>query len=118
MAWLTDSVVLRHPDGGEPVALLAGSVLPEWADGLVGGHVLTDTNPAGDTADQVEVDRDARIAELEAQVADLQAQLAAGKQDTEPEPEPEPEPDKPAPKPEPEPDKPAPKPARRGQPAA
>lgn len=75
MAWLTDTVVLRHPDSGEPVALPAGTVLPEWAGDLVGGHVLTDDNPAGDQAapDAATDGRDALIAELQARIAELEA---------------------------------------------
>ena len=42
---LTVGVVLRHPDGGSPVFLPAGSELPGWAAGMVGEHAL-ETAPA------------------------------------------------------------------------
>ena len=37
---LTENVILRNPDRGDPVFLPAGSEVPEWAEGLVGDHVL------------------------------------------------------------------------------
>lgn len=40
MAKLTANTVVRHPESGEPVALLEGTDLPEWAEKLVGPHVL------------------------------------------------------------------------------
>lgn len=40
MAKLTEGVVIRHPESSQPVFLPAGSDLPDWAVGLVGGHVL------------------------------------------------------------------------------
>ena len=45
MARLTETVIVRHPDTDEPVALAAGSGLPEWAAGLVGEHALEDDAP-------------------------------------------------------------------------
>lgn len=45
MAKLTANVVLAHPDTNEPVVLVEGSDLPEWAVGLVGDHVLTEAAP-------------------------------------------------------------------------
>lgn len=37
---LTTNVVLTSPDSGDPVVLLADSVVPEWADGLIGDHAF------------------------------------------------------------------------------
>lgn len=45
MATLTENVILRDPSTGAPTSLLVGSELPEWAEGLVGGHVLTEPAP-------------------------------------------------------------------------
>lgn len=38
---LTANVVVRHPESGVPRLLSSGSDLPDWADGLVGDHVLS-----------------------------------------------------------------------------
>ena len=37
---LTENVILRNPDRGDPVFLPAGSEVPDWAEGQVGDHVL------------------------------------------------------------------------------
>ncbi len=39
---LTANVLLTHPKTGERHLLKDGSTLPDWADGLVGKHVLRD----------------------------------------------------------------------------
>jgi len=46
MPTLTDNVVVSHPDTNEPTSIPAGSNLPEWAEGLVGAHVLSDDSEA------------------------------------------------------------------------
>lgn len=38
---LTANVLLRDPHTGTMTCLLAGSELPDWAEGQVGSHVLT-----------------------------------------------------------------------------
>lgn len=38
---LTGGVVVRHPVSHDPVFLPEGTDLPDWADGLVGDHVLS-----------------------------------------------------------------------------
>lgn len=40
MARLVANVLVSHPGTGEPVALLAGTEVPEWAAGMLGAHVL------------------------------------------------------------------------------
>lgn len=40
MATLTEGVLVRHPETGEPAFLPAGSTLPSWAGDLVGEHAL------------------------------------------------------------------------------
>jgi len=40
MRRLTDNTVVRHPQTGEAVLLAAGGPLPDWAEGLVGAHLL------------------------------------------------------------------------------
>lgn len=47
MARLAVNVVLAHPNGGEPAVLLAGSDVPEWAEGLVGDHALEPSDAEG-----------------------------------------------------------------------
>lgn len=45
MATLSGNVALRHPESGEPVSLIAGSEVPEWATGLIGAHLIGDAEP-------------------------------------------------------------------------
>ena len=40
MAVLSGNTVVVNPATGAPTALVAGSTLPDWADGLVGQHLL------------------------------------------------------------------------------
>ena len=50
MATLTATTVVSHPESGQPVALIAGDALPDWADGMVGDHLLkveSDVGPYG-----------------------------------------------------------------------
>ena len=48
---LTENVILRHPDRGDPVFLPAGSEVPEWATDLVGDHVLESGSGAESRSD-------------------------------------------------------------------
>ena len=41
-AILTANVAVTEPGSADPVVLLAGDPLPEWAQGLVGVHVVED----------------------------------------------------------------------------
>ena len=40
VAKLAANVALVHPDSGEVAVLVEGTVLPDWAVGLVGSHAL------------------------------------------------------------------------------
>lgn len=40
MATLVDTTVVRHPSTRKPVVLHKGDRLPDWAQGLVGAHLL------------------------------------------------------------------------------
>lgn len=40
MAKLIGTTVVAHPETGEPAVLLEGIDLPEWANDLVGEHLL------------------------------------------------------------------------------
>ena len=42
MAKLIEGTVVPDPKTSEPVHLVAGSDVPEWASGLVGAHLLAD----------------------------------------------------------------------------
>ncbi len=48
---LTENVILRNPDRGDPVFLPAGSEVPDWAEGQVGDHVLESESGAGSGSD-------------------------------------------------------------------
>lgn len=55
MTKLTGGTVVQNPQTLEPVFLAAGSDLPEWAEGLVGDHLLDqpakqDGQPAGNAS--------------------------------------------------------------------
>ena len=50
MASLTTNVLVRNPDGNAEV-LLEGSVLPDWAIGLVGEHALDGTPEPAESKD-------------------------------------------------------------------
>lgn len=58
MAKLSGNTIVAHAKTGEPVVLLAGEDVPDWADGLIGDHLI---EGAGD-----EVDKPAGNASLEA----------------------------------------------------
>lgn len=46
---LVETVVLRDPASGAPVALLAGQECPDWADALIGSReLLIEDAPAED----------------------------------------------------------------------
>ena len=68
MATLIANVLVRHPDTGDLVVLLAGEALPDWAVSLVGGHALGDARPSPEPG-------------------------SAPESEPEPDPEPEPSPD-------------------------
>lgn len=40
MGSLAGNTVLTHPETGAPVSLLKGQEIPDWADGLVGDHLI------------------------------------------------------------------------------
>ena len=40
MGSLTGNTVLTHPETGVPVSLLKGQEIPDWAEGLVGDHLM------------------------------------------------------------------------------
>lgn len=55
MARLTANVILANPANSGSVEFLAeGSTLPEWAEGLVGDHVLDRDEPVGHDAMKVD----------------------------------------------------------------
>ena len=59
MAILTANTVVVGPSSGVPVALLAGSEMPEWAAGIVGEHLLADDTPGA-------VNEKSTVAEIDA----------------------------------------------------
>jgi len=48
MAKLTANTIVVHPESGQPVLLAADGDLPDWAEGMVGDHLLE--QPANKTA--------------------------------------------------------------------
>lgn len=46
VATLRESTVLTRPGEVSPTVLLAGSEVPEWAEGMVGDHLLAAPTPA------------------------------------------------------------------------
>ena len=40
MGSLIGNTVLTHPETGTPVSLLKGQEIPDWAEGLVGDHLM------------------------------------------------------------------------------
>lgn len=48
MSKLTAGTVVTHPDSGLPTFLAEGVEVPEWADGLIGDHLLVEDAPASD----------------------------------------------------------------------
>ena len=48
MARLTANTVLVDPTSGDLVSLPAGASLPEWAEGLVGDHMITKEDESED----------------------------------------------------------------------
>ena len=50
MSKLILTIVVRHPDTDAPVALIEGTELPEWAEGLVHPDNIVEVTPvdAGD----------------------------------------------------------------------
>lgn len=73
MPKLTAGVVVRHPDSGDVEFLPEGSALPEWADGLVGSHVLA-VEAGSDSGNGADVDyRNLTNAELSQLIEDRNA---------------------------------------------
>lgn len=52
MPKLIGNTILAHSETGEPVVLLAGEDVPEWAEGLIGEHLIegADEEPEGGEA--------------------------------------------------------------------
>lgn len=46
MSTLIATTVGRHPDSGQPVALRSGDAVPDWAEGMIGDHLLAADDPA------------------------------------------------------------------------
>lgn len=51
---LASTVVVIHPDTGTPMSLLAGSLLPTWAEGLVHESRVVDDRQADEVASVIE----------------------------------------------------------------
>lgn len=51
MAKLNSNTVVTHPETGSPVVLLSGKDVPDWAEGLIGEHLI---DGAGEEADELE----------------------------------------------------------------
>lgn len=49
MATLIDNTVVEHPETGERVTLFAGQEIPDWAEDLIGGHLV---EAAAETSDE------------------------------------------------------------------
>lgn len=49
MGSLADNTVLTHPETGVPISLLKGQEIPDWAEGLVGDHLIAQDQLATDT---------------------------------------------------------------------
>lgn len=58
MAKLNSNTVVTHPETGAPAVLLSGEDVPDWAEGLIGDHLI-------EHADE-ELDKPAGNASLEA----------------------------------------------------
>jgi hypothetical protein len=65
MATLIENTVVVNPETGQPVLLAATGELPDWADGLVGDHLLSDAPAPKAREDDENARLRARIAELE-----------------------------------------------------
>lgn len=40
MATLSGNTIVTHPETGAPTVLLEGEEIPDWADGLIGDHLI------------------------------------------------------------------------------
>ena len=65
VAKLSAATVLTDPSSGAPVALLAGTVLPGWAEGMVGDHLLAVEDAQGGEVDATPTGR-WTVAEIDA----------------------------------------------------
>ena len=71
MAVLSDHTGVRHPDTLLPVALAAGTEVPEWAEGMVGDHLLVADDEAASEPEGYESLQKADLkAEIERRNAD------------------------------------------------
>lgn len=59
MAKLNGNTVVTHPETGAPAVLLEGEEVPDWAEGLIGDHLI-------DGSDVEELEKPAGNASLEA----------------------------------------------------
>jgi hypothetical protein len=55
MAKLNSNTVVTHPETGAPAVLLSGEDVPDWAEGLIGDHLIEDADeelekPAGNAS--------------------------------------------------------------------
>ena len=53
-AKLTEGTLVRNPETGDLVSLLAGGEIPAWAESLVGDHLKSETPDESDTPDESE----------------------------------------------------------------
>lgn len=51
MATVTANTLVRDPESGELVSLLSGDTVPEWAAGMIGSHLLDESQPEQDAAE-------------------------------------------------------------------
>jgi len=51
MPTLSDNTVIAHPDTGAPVALLKGQEVPDWAEELIGDHLIEGEPAPAEKAD-------------------------------------------------------------------
>ena len=51
-AKLTEGTLVRHPETGDLVSLLAGGEIPAWAESLVGDHLKSESPDESETPDE------------------------------------------------------------------
>ncbi|HEY9265502.1 MAG TPA: hypothetical protein VIQ11_12950 [Mycobacterium sp.] len=51
MATLSGNTILAHPETGIPTVLLAGEDVPDWAEELIGDHLIAKAAEMGTDAD-------------------------------------------------------------------
>lgn len=52
MANLSGNTIVTHPETGSPVVLLEGEEIPDWADGLIGDHLIEGTDDESDVIEK------------------------------------------------------------------